>query len=124
MDKSKVRLPSYPFTTRPESVRCLIDITQPGRSREHIPWLTSMLARYGISFKEVDTVMGYGNLNQDWIEFECEVETSWGWCKPTFLDLRDWGALVDALEHGRLIMMAYYVTQDDPHGERKFIPHH
>lgn len=67
---------------------------------------------------EVDSVAGWGCLNQDWIAVDCEVETSWGWCRPTCLDEAEWDTLRGALHRGDLIMTVDYRTVDgglEPH---------
>jgi len=84
------------------------------------------LKRAGIESQFVDTVGGWGNLNQDWLEFKCDIETSWGWCEILPLSsLKDesydnlWKDFYfDLFHHGNLLMMVYYVSDD---GE--LIPH-
>jgi len=68
--------------------------------------------------EEVDTVAGWGCLNQYWLAVECEVETSWGWCRPVCLDADEWDVLFGALARGHLIMMVHYRTESgelEPH---------
>lgn len=83
--------------------------------------LTDKLDEIGRSWKSVDTASGWGNLNQDWIEFHAWVETSWGWCMLAE-GLGDY--LTPLLREGKLIMMVYYIKRDEKGNIVEYIDHH
>jgi len=85
-----------------------------------IKWLIELLDRNEIKWNKCDTIAGWGCLNQNWIEFICDIETDWSWCKPCFIIE---GSAVEKyfyelFDHGKLIMMVHYIDGD------KYIPHH
>lgn len=109
----------------------LVSISVPGgttaegvgiEDNPHIKRLVQSLDRAGIEYKEVDSFPGWGNLNQDWIEFSCEITTAWSWCKPTFLWESEWKALFAALATGQLIMMVQYKIHKED-GTYQYVPH-
>lgn len=107
-----------------EYMEALINISTPGtfsdlKQNPIILELISILDKHSIKHRFVDTVVGWGNLNQDWLEFVCDIETSWSWCKLTSLTDEEWKTLYDRLTSGLIIMMIHYKTKD---GE--YIPHH
>lgn len=69
-------------------------------------------------FLKVDTVAGWGNLDQDWYELSTEVNTSWGWCRPTLLTEKQWESLLADLTAGRILMMVHYEVKGE------IVPHH
>ena len=85
-----------------------------------IKWLLTLVTKAGLEWNKCDTIAGWGCLNQDWIEFTCDIETSWSWCKPCFIvdgsDAEKY--FFELLDHGKLIMMVHYVE------DGKYIPHH
>lgn len=94
-------------------MNCVLNITSPGtrvplEENPDIRTLQEMLSRAGIVYKRVDTIPGWYNLNQDWLEFEDVVETHWGTCKILSLSQGDWEKLQSLLEEGRLLMMVHY----------------
>lgn len=103
---------------------CLLCISCAGTKtplREHPQAALFMkaLEGKGVEFKVVDTVAGWGCLNQDWIEFRCEVETSWSWCRPTIFSEAEWEFWFEQFHSGVLLMHVEYETADG-----KLVPHH
>ena len=102
-----------------------IHLSTPGNDREEaVPlalefWKRIFQDRVGPDNVEVvDTVAGWGCLNQEWVAVDWEVETSWGWCRPTCLDPEEWDVLFESLRRGHLIMMVHYQTESgelEPH---------
>jgi len=83
----------------------LLYFTTPGK------WDAGVMSQIANLFpkaKKVDTVLGWGNLNQDWLEVETEVEPSWGWCKPLCLHQLQWVKLYELLEEGKVLMMVFF----------------
>ncbi len=95
-------------------VQSLLAFSVPGtsvslRDNPLIKALIVLLDERGIEHQFVDNVAGWGCLNQDWLEFTAEVETSWGWCYPTFIPQNEWETTwFPALHEGRLLMQVYY----------------
>jgi len=75
----------------------------------------------GIEVRKVDTVAGWWNLNQDWYELECEVETAWDHVRPKCLRDDLWEELFNHLHFGNVIMQVHYVSEKD--GKREYISH-
>jgi len=111
--------------------RASISVSVPGtfqsaKKSQLLEVLQEDLEKAGIESHFVDTIPGWGNLNQDWLEFECDIETSWGWCKILPLSMvKDqyydnlWEDFYfDLFHHGNLLMMVHYISED---GE--YIPH-
>lgn len=103
-------------------MNCLVDFSIPGTKdpRDDL-WmlaLISLLKEKGIEGQFVDTVMGWGCLNQDWYETTMEMDTSWGWCLPKCFNDEENKFLLDLLDSGRILMQVSYKTEDG------FIPHH
>lgn len=73
-----------------------------------LAWLTSLLTKYNIEWQKVDTNLGWGNLNQDWIEFTTEIDTSWSWCKLNILTEKESKILFALLQRGELLMTVHY----------------
>lgn len=112
-----------------KEVLALIDISIPGRSLRHskeIEDLVGYLEECRIPWRAVDSVLGWGNLNQDWIEFEAEIETSWGWCEVKFTEGERqkfiWGWLKENLESGKFLMHIMYKAIKAS-GEVEYVPH-
>jgi hypothetical protein len=83
-----------------------------------IKHLCDMLKLMDINYQKVDTVAGWGCLDQDWIEFEREVETSYGWCSIKGLE-----AFHDYFHEGSLLMHLSYVKVNKC-GQKEYTPHH
>lgn len=100
--------------------QALLNLSTPGFYHDgFMKKLASVFEKHGIETKKVDTVLGWGNLNQHWLELTCEIETSWDWCKPTVLNDEEWNWFHSALSCGMYIMMVYYKDKDGnlhPHG--------
>ena len=70
----------------------LVQITIPGtinsaKDDVFIQTFKKELAKCGITGVFVDTIINWGCLNQDWLEFGCDVESSYGWCQLSIPDL-------------------------------------
>lgn len=106
----------------------LIDISVPGNwnvpltSMPPVRWLIGVLYKYGISHNVVDTVSAWGNLDQDWLEFRCEIETSWSWCVLLPLNEQERDLCYKLLAEGKLIMQVHYIEENNV-GETNYIPH-
>lgn len=96
-------------------IRSLVSVSVPGSLgpsewliplRDHpvISWVISLLDRNKITYQQCDTIQTWGNCDQDWIEFTCDVETSWSWCKPSFLNDEEWNIFFVLLNRGDLLM--------------------
>ena len=101
---------------------CLMNITIPGtqsspRDDNNIKQLMSILDKHGIEHNFFDTIPGWGCLNQDWLEFKCEADTSFDWCTiVAFSEIeKEW--LTTMLHTGKLLMHVRYI------GEKEYIPH-
>jgi hypothetical protein len=108
----------------------LIYLTVPGtidkpRNNFFLRSLRERLQAEGIEAKFVDTIPGWGCLNQDWLQFRTTIETSWGWCHLSDLaemgseffprDEENWADKVQDLLHaGKLVMQVYY-ENGEPH---------
>ena len=75
-----------------------------------------------IAYQRVDSVVSWGNMNQDWIEFECELETSWGWPRLLFMSEDRAEDFFRRLQNGKLILMMSYIEEKD--GKKEYVPHH
>jgi hypothetical protein len=100
------------------------DIPEDSRLTEQpaIAWLESVLEKNNIKSHVVDTVMGWGNLNQDWLEFRAEIETSWSWCELCCLSAEESETFRSYLSDGKLLMRIYYIKNEE--GKETFIPHY
>lgn len=111
-------------------IKCLINITVPGYGEDtwktfkklpEIKLVTDQLDKLGISCQSVDNVAGWGCLNQDWIEFEAFVYTSWGWCKID--QFENWDKVFyPLLVSGKLLMYLSYIKETKE--GKEYIPHH
>lgn len=128
-------------------MQAIISLTIPGtyRNAQQDPFLLHLeevLNKAGIEAGFVDTVSGWGCLDQNWLEFTCEVDTSWGWCDIVPLknlildpsedlefprrhwwvvgvDKRSWNDELQRLLHfGQVLMMVHYKKGED------VVPHH
>lgn len=110
-----------------ESTRCLVLLSVPGtgaRAARNIMWhkWEEALKFTETSYRKCDTAMGWGCLNQDWIEFEDDCITSWDWVKPLSL-IGYWDGLYQDLEDGKIIMLIYYKVPNEG-GGFDYVPHH
>ena len=119
------------------SIKCVVDITVPGTNlneKEH-PLLLSFiqaLKEHGVDGVFVDQILGWGCLDQNWFEFEANVETDFGWCKIDCFTDEEWYGDVASpylktgwhhyFSTGQLLMMLYYIKEGKEKNE--FIPHH
>lgn len=105
-------------------VMCLVSVSCPGtktplRKNPTLEPIVRILNAHAIAYQFADTMAGWGCLNQDWLEFTCVVETSWGWCKPKFLSEKEWTEIwLPLLEEGKLLMQIHYRING------KLIAHH
>jgi hypothetical protein len=91
--------------------KCLICISAPGTSAKlesnpYIGKLIRQLDKKRIKWQKVDSMMGWGCLNQDWIEFTAPVLTSYGWCEIKGLEY-----LTDLFIEGKLLMSLCYIKE-------------
>jgi hypothetical protein len=105
-------------------IQCLVDITIPGtieKATENtlLLHLKSDLESKGIKCNFIDTVAGWGCLDQDWLEFECLVDTSWEWCRLSVFDQDTMEKYRGLMHAGKLIMMVHHRDENG-----KLIPHH
>lgn len=103
-------------------IRCVFSISTSGifnksLLKEVCDWLNNS----GIQTKQVDTVAGWWNLDQDWYEFEDEAETDFRWVRPKSLREEDWEQLWRHLNYGNLIMQVHYIRFID--GKKVLDPH-
>lgn len=118
-------------------IKCLVSVTIPGtiiEASQH-PTLNafiSALKEKNIEGGFVDTIAGWGNLNQNWFEFEVDVETDFDFVKLECFSHDEWYGIDDLsfmvgwrkyFETGQLLMMIHYIGIDG-NGEKKYIPHH
>ena len=84
--------------------------------------LKQELKEHDIESQFVDTCMGWGSLNQDWLEFNCEVETSYGW--PTFVpfDSATNDHYRQLFHYGKLLLMLSYIVEKED-GSKEYLPH-
>ncbi len=100
-------------------VMSLVSLTCPGtktplRDNASIKRVVGLLDTHHLQYQFVDNVAGWGCLNQDWLEFTCEIETSWGWCKPQFLTEAEWTEIwFPLLQEGKVLMQVYYKVGDE-----------
>jgi len=93
---------------------CLVSVSCPGtktplRNNTTLKPIVRILDAHEIAYQFVDTMAGWGCLNQDWLEFTCVVERSWSWCKPNFLSDKEWTEIWHPmLEEGKLLMQIHY----------------
>jgi hypothetical protein len=112
-----------------ELTKCLILLGIPGTKKEikddvYIKLIVERLTSLGIKFTFCDTVAGWGCLNQDWLEFECAVKTSWDWCRLDIFPIPEWEKdWYPVFESGQLLMQVLYVTNNEEPG-KKYIHHH
>lgn len=112
------------------TVTALVSVSVPGltlKSGEN-PLFNDLMHRLteaGVEWEKVDSMAGWFNLNQDWVEFETTVHTSWG---PVQIDfgsqrgaLSKW--LSECLHQGFLIAQIHYVDVDPETGEKSYTPH-
>lgn len=101
------------------NTKALLSFSTPGKwNKDLMETLKKAFAECGVEGKKVDTVLGWGNLDQDWFEVKTDIETNWGWCRPTVLPDLVWNWLYNKLKDGELLMMVHYITEDGfaPHG--------
>lgn len=107
----------------------LIALTVPGtvesaKKNALLLEIQKTLREQGISAEFVDTVAGWGCLNQSWLEFRADIETSWGWCvilplvglQPDEGDSSNY--LQELLHSGKVLMMVHYENKNgelEPH---------
>jgi len=96
-------------------IKYIVDVSIPGtfsspQENEHIKKLQKDLAYIGIKAKFVDSVLGWGCLNQDWLEFESEIDISWGWCQFFKGELGKY--YEECFHHGHLIMILHYIDDN------------
>lgn len=84
-------------------------------------WMKFLLKKHKIEHHRCDNMPGWWNLNQDWIEFVCDVETDWSWVKPLFLRDDEWNKMFVLLTRGDLIMQVRYKVEEN--GKTEYIPH-
>lgn len=103
----------------------LVSMSCPGtkiplRENKALEPVLRLLKEHGIAHEFVDSMLGWGCLNQDWVEFTCEMEMSWGWCKPEFLTEQEWvEVLYPLLVNGQVLMQVYYKK-----GDGELVAHH
>lgn len=110
--------------------KCLVQVSVPGERSDNmcldkypeVQGLISALKKNNIEYVRCDSIMGWGNLNQDWIEFKCELETSWSWPRLLFMDDSEAEEFFQKLHHGRLLMMLSYIEEKD--GKTEYVPYH
>lgn len=118
-----------------DTVKALVYISIPGKWTEEdegillhltdhpiILWIISVLEKNRIPYQSVDTIAGWGNLNQDWLEFRTEVETSFGWCRPTIFSPKENRLFLNLLNRGEILFQLSYIQEKN--GEESFIEHH
>lgn len=96
-------------------MEALVQISVPGtvyeiRNHSIIERFQSLLDANNIKHNIVDTVPGWGCLNQEWVEFETEIDSSWGWAEFNKMpnDGKDGFSaeyIKKLLHEGKLIMM-------------------
>lgn len=118
-------------------MKCFICVSIPGDcERLHdnglIKQLIKDLEDVGIKPTIADTLDGWGCLDQDWLEFECDIDTSYSWVKLLpFVGMEDkyiregkdlndyyW----ELFHFGKLLMMVWYIEKDEK-GNKKYIPY-
>jgi len=101
---------------------CLVSISCPNMKKSKpspsIKMVMKDLESHDINYSYVDTIQGWGNLNQDWLEFKRQMDLSWSWCLPSCLNSKQKKLWFKALNSGKLFMMVSYIEQDGT-----FTPH-
>lgn len=82
-----------------------IQLTTPGKW--NVPLMDEMKQMFPKHLR-CDTIMGWGCLDQDWLEITTDIDTSWGWCKPLSITDDQWNRLYQLLESGQMLMMVHY----------------
>lgn len=108
-------------------MKCLILISIPGNigllsKNKLILKLKKQLLDNNIQSQIVDTVIGWGNLTQEWLEFECDMDISYGWVEFSIFDLPTRNYYNRLFQLGKLIMMIFYIENDGrliPHNSKK-----
>lgn len=107
---------------------CVFQITTPRlmseeerlETNEHIAKVISLLEKYGIEWREVDTIEGAFNLNREWIEssdIPCYIEYTGVY--PTDWDVDDIATLAEMDARGDIMISVLWHTSPD-----KYIPNH
>lgn len=107
----------------------LINITIPGTEillaeSFLIKNVKELLLKNNIQSSVVDTVSGWGCLNQDWLEFVTEINTSYDWVKfPEITeDIENFSVqeFNNCFPTGRLLMGVRWIVTDES-GNKKYI---
>lgn len=85
---------------------------------KYVKEVTDIFDKYEIEYNSVDTLSGAFNLNRDWIQTDykkspvpCAVEYCGAY--PANWDIEDVLKLVKLEEEGKIIIMVYYISDDD-----------
>lgn len=108
-------------------VKCHCLVTVPGTYcdiHDHplIRVLKQELKGCDIESQIVDACMGWGCLDQDWLEFNCEVDTSYGWPRFIPFDSELNEHYQKLFHYGKLLLMLSYIVEKED-GTKKYIPH-
>lgn len=103
-------------------VKSIVSITTPGHgeySQEHVEFdLIEEWVREKKESKYVDSIKGWDNLNQEWLQFEGWVQTSFGPVSLEFLSEEVDKIFFDAQMKGKVLVNVRYKTKDG-----SFVPH-
>lgn len=101
---------------------CIVTVTIPGTiiDAEDDVLLKSFidaLKAKGIEGRFVDSILGWGCLNQNWFEFTTNVDTDMDWCNLVSFTPKEWEYWRSMFETGKLLMIIYYKNGDEfePH---------
>ena len=91
----------------------LVYLSSPGQWDEVLmDRVKKMFSYHDISLRKCDTVSGWANNNQDWLEGDVQVELSWSWGRPVCLSDVEWNWFLNKLATGKLLMMFFYKKDD------------
>jgi hypothetical protein len=106
--------------TIPQICTCSVEL----EDNTYIRKVIEVLNKYGIEWYTCDTISGWFNLNQEWIETKTliEMETGWNFVLPLHWDKEDRINLKSMVDDGKIIIIVHYVEEED--GKRKYTRHH
>ena len=58
-----------------------------------------------LNYHIVDSISRWGNLNQEWLQIACTVDSSWSWLSIQEFDKKFNKEIISNLENGSLLMM-------------------
>ena len=95
--------------------RAATDLTMLDAS-EPIKKILALFLKYDIKYTRYDTMDGWFNLDQEWIEMvdPIEMETDWRWVLPiNKWDEEDCDMILGLVKNGEIVIQVFYISYDE-----------